>query len=334
MSQHEAAVPVKGIRERFVVVDAPGGGLAHYQRPVEQLLLHIVENSPDPVGKPLLRNDFFPGLVAARHFHVVVPDIAGADGESDRHPLHFVFVEFPAGTVRFASIHPDADARGAQHCFDALGSLEHNRPLFIFPENGYDHDLYGSETRRQDQSPVIRMRHDERPDQPGRDPPGSSPHIFEPVFAVLELAVERFGEILAEEMTGAGLQRLAILHHGFDTVRVHRTRKTFACRFHAPDNRHGHPFLGKSGVYFQHAQRFLDGFLLRFVGSVPFLPEKFHRAQKQPRTHFPAHYVCPLIDENRQVAPGLNPVPVGVPDDRFACGPDDKILLQLRSGIG
>ena len=51
---------------------------------------------------------------------------------------------------------------------------------------------------------------------------------------------------------------------------------------------------------------------------VPFLPKEFGRAQEQPRAHFPAHDVGPLIDENRQIAIRLHPFGVHGADDGFA----------------
>ena len=79
--------------------------------------------------------------------------------------------------------------------------------------------------------------------------------------------------------------------------------------------------------------RFFLRFLLRRMGGVPFLPEELGRAQEQPGAHLPADDVAPLIDEQRQIAIALDPVLVGVPDDRLGGGPDDQRLFELGVGI-
>ena len=53
-------------------------------------------------------------------------------------------------------------------------------------------------------------------DQPRRDAPARRPGVFELVLLVDEFHVERLGEVLAQEMRRAGLQRLAVLHHRLD----------------------------------------------------------------------------------------------------------------------
>ena len=98
-------------------------------------------------------------------------------------------------------------------------------------------------------------------------------------------------------MARTRLQRLAILHQRLDGVGIVRPGKTFVLRLHAADDGHGHEFLRKSGVDFLHLQRFLLRLFRRRVSGVAFLPEKFRRAQEQPRPHLPTYYVGPLIDQ-------------------------------------
>ena len=63
------------------------------------------------------------------------------------------------------------------------------------------------------------------------------------------------------------------------------------------------------------------------------LPQELGRTQEQARTHLPAHDVGPLVAEDRQVAVGLNPVLIGVPDDRLRRRAHDQLLLQFGVGI-
>jgi len=67
--------------------------------------------------------------------------------------------------------------------------------------------------------------------------------------------------------------------------------------------------------------------------GVAFLPEEFARAQEQARAHFPAHYVAPLVYEQRQVAVRMYPVAESVPDNRFRCGADYQLFFEFRSRV-
>ena len=125
---------------------------------------------------------------------------------------------------------------------------------------------------------------------------------------VLELDVERLGEVLAQEMARARLQGLAVLHHRLDAQRVHRSGKLLALALGPRQHRHGHPFLGEGAIDVEHPPRLFLRLGLRGVGGVAFLPEELGRAQEQPGAHLPAHDVAPLVDEQRQIAIALNPV--------------------------
>src|SRR5204863_297486 len=69
----------------------------------------------------------------------------------------------------------------------------------------------------------------------------------------------------------------------------------------------------------------------RFVNSVALLPEKFSCPQKQTRPHLPTNDVCPLIDEDRQIAIRLHPSCVAGADDRFRSRPNHERFCQ-RTG--
>ena len=63
--------------------------------------------------------------------------------------------------------------------------------------------------------------------------------------------------------------------------------------------------------------------------GVPFLPEEFGRPEKRPRDLLPPDDVRPLIDQDGQVAPRLNPLRVQRADDHFGRRPDDERLGKL-----
>jgi len=229
-------------------------------------------------------------------------------------------------------VHPDAN--GFQFSFDCSSRFQYEFFVLVLAVNRYESHLDGREFRRQDQALVIGVRHDERTDQACGDAPGGRPDVFQLVILVLELAIKCLGEILTQKVGRACLQGLTVLHERFDAVGLYGTGKSFGRRLDTLDYRHGHVVLGKRRVDVQDGQRFVDGFLLRGVGRVAFLPQELHGAQEQTRAHFPSHDIGPLVQQDRKVAPGLDPLAVGVPDDGLGRRAHDQILLQFRIGIG
>ena len=63
---------------------------------------------------------------------------------------------------------------------------------------------------------------------------------------VLEFDVLGLGEMRAQEMRGAGLQRLAVLHHRLDGIGVHGAGEALILRLLAGDHRHGQHVSAKS----------------------------------------------------------------------------------------
>jgi len=108
-----------------------------------------------------------------------------------------------------------------------------------------------------------------------------------------------------------------------------RAGELLAFGLQARDHGHGHVLLGESAVNLQHAAGLLDGLVGRGVGRVAFLPEELGRAKEQPGAHLPPHDVHPLVDEQRQVAPRLNPPAVHAPDDRFGGGAQIEGLFEF-----
>ena len=205
--------------------------------------------------------------------------------------------------------------------------------LRLVAQHRHDDDLARRDRRRQAQSIVVAVRHDHAADQPRRHAPARRVAIGELSLRVLELDVLRFGKVRAEIMRGAGLQRLAVLHHGFDGVGVVGAGEALVGRLLARDHRHGEHVFGELAIDLEHLQRFGHRVVAVGVRRVAFLPEKLGRAQEQPRAHFPAHDVGPLVDQQRQVAIALDPALEGIADDRLRRRPDDQRLFQLRLRI-
>ena len=162
-----------------------------------------------------------------------------------------------------------------------------------------NHHLYGSQFRRQHQTVVVAVGHNEGTHQAGRNAPRSCPYIFEFVVFVDELHVERLGEILPEEMRRTRLQGFPVLHHGLDGIGIEGAGKPLVSRFHTLDNRHGHEILGKVGIDIEHTTSLGLGLLASSMCGVPLLPQELGGAQEEAGAHLPTEHVGPLVAQDR-----------------------------------
>ena len=74
-------------------------------------------------------------------------------------------------------------------------------------------------------------------------------------------------EILAKEMAGAALKRLAILHERFDGVGGDGAGEFFGVGLGAFDHRQRQKILRKIGIHIEHAKGFFAGLIGGFVGG-------------------------------------------------------------------
>ena len=193
--------------------------------------------------------------------------------------------------------------------------------------------MYRCQVRREHQSVVVRVRHDERTHQARGHAPRGSPYVLVLVLFREELHIKRFGEVLSEEVARAGLQRLAVLHHRLDAVGVECARKTLVGRLHALHHRYRHDIFGEVGIYIEHLPCEVLRFLLGRMSGMPLLPKELGGTQEQARAHLPAHHIAPLIAQDRQVSVTGNPVLVGGPDNGLRGRSDNQLLLQPRIGV-
>gem|GEM_PF-1819055 len=187
--------------------------------------------------------------------------------------------------------------------------------------------------RRQHQTIVIRVRHDQPTYQASRYSPGGCPDkLLALRTSKLYLVCAR--EILPKEMRCSCLKRLSVLHHSFNRPSIDGTGKALAGRLFAYDDRNAKGICHKVLVHLQNEPSFLDGLFTRSMSGMPFLPKELRRSQEQARSHFPTHDVAPLVDEQRQVFGRLNPARERVADNCLACRANDQRLLKFRIWIG
>ena len=104
-------------------------------------------------------------------------------------------------------------------------------------------------------------------------------------------------------MGGSCLESLSILHHGLDGHCVQSTSKPLVRALVTDNYRKRHPVASEIGIDIHHLCCLGNCLLLSGMGSVTLLPEKLGGPQEKTGTHFPAHYVCPLVAQNRKIAP-------------------------------
>ena len=332
MGQDKAAF-LNLLLELVVGVHAGDAGVAVVQRLLVNVLLDVFQQVLDILLDAVARAGFLLQRVAAHHLDGVVLQVTATHDETYGHTLHLVVRKLEARTLVVGIVIFHADAQLFEAADDAGHLFVNLVQLLLALVDGHDDHLDGSEVGREHQAVVVGVGHDEGTHQAGGYAPGGGPYIFQLVVLVDELYVEGLGKVLAQEVRRAALQGFAVLHHGLDGIGVQRAGKAFVGRLDTLDDGHGHVLLGKVRVDIQHLDGFSLCFLLRGMGRVAFLPQEFSRTQEEAGTHFPAEHVGPLVDQDGQVAVGVDPVLVRIPDDGFRSGADDQFLLQFGLGV-
>ena len=179
--------------------------------------------------------------------HVPRPDL-----EPQRDAPALPLVVLGPGFYPFARVEMGPDAGGQQLTLDPVGDGQHGGPILVgFPDR-HQHHLVLRQARRADQARVVAVRHDERADQPGGDPPGGVPHVVHPTGGRLERDLERLGEVLSQVVAGARLERLVVLHQRFAAVGPKGAGEALAVGLPAGHHRHRHPLLHEPAVDPEH----------------------------------------------------------------------------------
>ena len=307
--------------ERFCDVSLFGEVLF---RAGDELVVNLPEHCRDFFLDVVERHDLLFSCDAGDEDATIVFDVARADLKTDGHALHLVLAELPARRL-IAVVEFDAE-RLCEFIADLARFFQH--ALFVLCD-GDDHDLDRSDLRREDESVVVAVRHDDRADHTRRNAPRRLMRVTDFVVPVGERDVERFGESVAEVVRRAALERDAVVHHRLDGVRLFRAGKFFLLRLASRDRGDRERLEVEVLVNFQHAERFRARLVGRFVHRVSLLPEEFGRAEERARRLFPANDGAPLIIELRQVAVGMNDVFEMLAEERFRRRADAEALGEL-----
>jgi len=167
------------------------------------------------------------------------------------------------------------------------------------------------------------------------DTPQDVPHTCWTLVPSLERDVERFGKILTEVMRRARLQRAAVAHQRLNRIGSQRARELLALALLPLHDGHAKDVLGHAGIDVQNHERLGLGFIVGFVGRVAFLPEELGRPQEGARDLLPPHDIGPLVDQDGQIAPRLDPLRIHGADDRFRRRTHDERFFELfAAGTG
>jgi hypothetical protein len=122
----------------------------------------------------------------------------------------------------------------------------------------------------------------------------------------------------------------AIACHRFERVGARRAREALAIGLAADDDGDCQELAHVPLIHLVvNLQRVRLGVLFAGVSGVALLPKKFARAQEQTRPHLPPHDVGPLVEQQRQVAIGVDPLGHELTDHGLARRPHDDRLGQL-----
>ena len=80
---------------------------------------------------------------------------------------------------------------------------------------------------------------------------------------------------------------------------------------------------GQLQIYLRYDLCFFLSFFTGSVSRMTFLPQEFRCTEERTSTHFPSHYITPLVAQQGQVAPRVNPILVSVPYNRFRSRTDN-----------
>ena len=299
--------------------------LAVLERLLIQRLLDILQQCRNGLFEILeLNNGLFAG-VAANQYALTLSDIARTNLQTKRNALHLVLGKLPTRGI-VAQVDLGTDAR----CFDLLVQLGCLLlDAFLVSRNRNNNQLGRSDTRRQNQTLVITVRHDDRADDTGRNAPGGLIHILQGVVLIGVLHAECACKAVTEVVRGTGLQSLAVVHHSLDGVGILCTGEALLLGLFALNDRNGQPFLEELRVDVQHAQSLFHSLLSGSMNGMTLLPPELTAAQERTGGLFPADNRAPLVVQLRQIAPGANDLCVMLAEQRLRSRTNAQTLLQL-----
>mmetsp|Transcript_35855 Transcript_35855/g.143289 ORF Transcript_35855/g.143289 Transcript_35855/m.143289 type:complete len:280 (-) Transcript_35855:392-1231(-) len=172
-----------------------------------------------------------------------------------------------------------------------------------FLKDGDDNSLLGSNSGRDNQTPVVGVDHYHNSDSSRRQTPRVLPYVLCLSFIILILDIKHLSKILSKAVTCGSLNRsTSCRDKAFDGRSIQRTRELLAFCFRTANDRHGEEILVDGFVYVQDIEHLCGGLFTCRERGVPFLPKEFSRANKGgAMSHLPSYNVAPLVNFKRQI---------------------------------
>ena len=204
--------------------------------------------------------------IAADQNCLVVLDISRSDLHTYRNSAHLRLTELPARAL-VGIIHFYAEV--GKNVFQCKCLVQN--ALFLLLDR-HDHNLGRSDSRRQHQTVVIAVYHDDRTDHTGGHTPGGLMNILQGVVLCCILDAKCLCKAVTKIMAGSGLQCFSVMHQGLDGVGSLCACKFLFISLLTADYRNSQHLLTEICIEIQH----LDGSLLCLlrsgVGGMSLLP--------------------------------------------------------------
>jgi hypothetical protein len=166
----------------------------------------------------------------------------------------------------------------------------------------------------------------------GGETPRVLPGKFFLSFGVFKFNLEHLGKVLAKAVGGSGLNTSTRSRHkGFNSGGVISSREFFIFSLFAGNDRNSQQFFIDFLVEIQNVHDFSGSFFFGSKDSVTFLPEEFSGSDKGCGLfEFPSDHICPLVELQRKISMGSNPVGVRRVHNGFRGRSNGDGFLQSR----
>ena len=195
--------------------------------------------------------------------------------------------------------------------------------------DGQDNNLNGCDGGGQHQTVVVGMGHDAGADEAGGGAPGGLEGILELIVPAGESDIVGPGELVAEIMAGAGLQGLAVLHHGLDGIGSLGAGELLLVGLSPLYHGHGQSIPTEIGIAIELLLRLGNGLLGGLVDGVALLPPELTAAQEGAGGLLPADDGAPLVIQHGQLTVALEHIVPMVAEHGLRGGTESQTLLQL-----
>ena len=178
MCRNETTLLVQYAAELVPRIDARNHRIAEVQRLLEDTLLDLVQQRYDVLNDTLLRHCALFERIAASDLDRAVCDIAATHCQTHRHALQLILGKLEARTHVVAVVDLDAHALSLQSLGNRTQLLDYVLQLLLALVDRHHNNLNRSQFRRQHQTVIIRVSHNQRTHQTGRNAPRRCPNIL------------------------------------------------------------------------------------------------------------------------------------------------------------